>query len=155
VSRSTKVAVDAMLPAVFLSVILFGFGHAAPAKLTVLESDDLDRALIDSRCKILTPHDVSSLPTGAERKNVCFYGTLYADREFEVVFPSTPWDVTIMLPARNGDLERLDGKRVLLIGNLHYDYECWAGPLKPHEKQVCAPAERPIYLTNGTLIPTK
>jgi hypothetical protein len=155
VSRSTKIAVDAKLLAVFLSVSLYGFGHAAPAKLTVLEIGDRDRTLRDSRCTMLTTHDVSSLPTGAERRNVCFYGTLYADREYSVVFPSTPWDVTVVLPARNGDLERLDGKRVLLIGNLHYDYECWAGPLKPHEKRVCAPAERPIYLTNGTLIPTK
>jgi hypothetical protein len=60
-----------------------------------------------------------------------------------------------MLPALgdpNKNLQQFDGKRVLLIGDLKYDQDCWAGTLKPGEQRVCTPAEHPIYLSNGTLI---
>jgi hypothetical protein len=134
---------------------------AATATLTVLESSEEAKVLHSSKCQMLTSQEVSSLPTGFERHNVCFYGTLYSDSEYTVVFPSdrssksTQWDVTVMLPALsdpNKNLQKFDGKRVLLIGDLKYDQDCCAGALKPNEQRICTPAERPIYLSNGTLV---
>jgi len=110
---------------------------------------------------MLSSQEVSSLPANFKRKNVCFYGTLYVDSEFTVVFPSdasqkpTPWDVTVMLPPLedpNSNLQKFDGSRVLLIGDLEYDRDCWLDKLNPNHKRICAPADRPTYLSNAMLI---
>lgn len=152
------------------TLIVLGFSalvatsFAATSRLTVELNEDVDRALHNSKCRLLSTHEVSALPERFERTNACFFGILYADREFTVVFPSdsgstsSPWDVTVMLPrvkSYSPDLDQFDGRRVLLIGNLSYDHDCWAPMLKPKEQQTCTPAERPIYLGDGTMVVLK
>jgi len=134
---------------------------ASTATLTVMKNSQEAKALHNSKCQALSSQEVSSLPANLKRKNVCFYGMLSVDSEFTVVFPSdasekpTPWDVTIMLPPLsdpNRNLREFDGNRVLLIGDLEYDRSCWDLKHKPNQKHICAPASRPVYLSNATLI---
>jgi len=137
---------------------------ASTATLTVMENSQEAKMLHHSKCQILSSQEVSSLPSNLERKNVCFYGVLHSDSEFTVVFPSdasekpAPWDVTIMLPPPadlNRNLQEFDGNRVLLIGDLEYDRSCWDLRHKPNQVHTCVPANRPVYLSNATLILAK
>jgi hypothetical protein len=140
--------------------ISFASCAAAPAGLIVDEQGG--KALAEkSGCKFLSAEEVSFLPQSLERTHVCFPGVLYVDREYAVVFPAEPdakpafFDVTVNLPPLrnpNQSLTALDGARVWVIGDLKYDKDCWAGKLKPGEQQICAPANRPVYLSRGTLV---
>lgn len=141
--------------------VLLAMSCAATSKMNVELNGDGNKSLHNSKCRLLSTLEVSTLPEGFERANVCLFATLYADREFTVAFPSdrhsasTPWDVTVMLPRTRShslDLEQFDGRRVLLIGNLSYDHDCWAPVLKGNELQICTPVERPIYLSAGTMV---
>jgi hypothetical protein len=143
-----------------LVLIAFASCAAVAGGLTV-DKHGAKRTMEKSRCEFLTQREVSSLPQTLERRNVCFSGVLYADREYTVVFPADPemkpafFDVTVNLPpVRNPDqdLVQLDGSRVWVIGDLKYDKDCWAGKLKPGEQRTCAPANRPVYLSHGTLL---
>lgn len=126
---------------------------ASRATLTVMENSQEPRVLHKSKCQMLSWQEVSSLPTNLERKNVCFYGALYVDREFTVVFPAeASWDVTVMLPPLgdpNSNLQKFAGSRILLIGDLEYDQGCWDLKHKPKQARICAPANRPVYLSRA------
>jgi hypothetical protein len=132
----------------------------AADKLSVIQKSGHD-AIAKSHCTRISAHEVFSLPPDFRRRNVCFPGVLYVDSEATVVFPADPsekpvfWDVTVSLvplAEPSHGLSLTDGARVWLIGDLVYDRDCWAGSLKAEEQRVCAPARRPIYLSNGLLV---
>jgi len=56
--------------------------------------------------------------------------------------------LTIILPHSTEPttyFQQLNGRRVLVTGDITYDRECWDG------QRECVPAGRPIYLGTGTL----
>jgi len=73
--------------AITLAWVVSATSNAAGAELTVVENENVAAALSALHCKIIAGQEIFTLPPGLIRKNACFFGVLYADREYRVVFP--------------------------------------------------------------------